>query len=325
MNYSDGYLRETLPFNSPPALLVPPEVELAIAQEDESSGLDDEDLLHRSRRWTHALFSEMRQGQWVFRPRTNGVVASWGLSTAFSNPFERCAIGLMDPEHEAHGFGLVLTSQLPIDRPFELVGEAFFPRLAQTFPVGLGSARTELHALAHPVGATTACWARSRKSALWGVLTAGHAVRHVGRGGAVAMSLGQQGQLGRARYPPIDAAFVLTTPPGGPISPQPVAPLPCPAAGFRVWVESQKTPQQRHVIRTMDTLGVVRTGAFPVLSFLDLPCVPGDSGALVSDLNRLGLGLYLGSMNTSQVPGGVVGLVQNLEQAVHVLKVDPFI
>lgn len=324
MNYSDGYLSEALPFYGPPASLVPPEVERAIAQENESSGLDDEDLLHRSRRWTYALFSEMRLGQWVFRPRINGAV-SWGLTTAFNNPFERCAIGLMDPEHEAPGFGLVLTSQVPMERPFELVGDAFFPRLEQTFPVGLGSARIELHALAHPAGATSACWARSRKTALWGVLTAGHAVRHVGRGGPVAMSLGPQGQLGRARYPPIDAAFVLTTPPSGPVSPLPVAPLPCPAAGFRVWVDSQKVPLQRRVIRTLDTLGVVRTGAFPVLSFLDLPCVPGDSGALVSDVNRQALGLYLGSMNTTQVSGGVVGLVQNLEQVMHVLKVDPFI
>ncbi len=324
MNYSDGYLREALPFYDPPASLVPPEVERAIARENEPSGLDDDDLLRRSRRWTYAMFSEMRLGRWAFRPRTNGEV-SWGLITAINNPFGRCAIGLMDPEHEAPGFGLVLTSQVPMERPFEVVGEAVFPRLEQTFPVGLGSARTELHALAHPAGATAACWARSRKTALWGVLTAGHAVQHVGRGGPVAMLFGPHGQLGRARYPPIDAAFVLTAPPGGPTSPLPLAPLPYPSAGFRVWVESQNVSQLRRLIRTMDTLGVVRTSAFPVLSYLDLPCMPGDSGALVSDVNRQALGLYLGSMNTSQVPGGVVGLVQNLEQAVHVLKVDPFI
>lgn len=329
MEYKNQYLESALPPGEPNTRYVPHAVLEEIENfasatiEAQPNPTENRQLVHRSKRWTYALFSEMSLMQWSYRPPPPPFGAlPFGLSQA-GTLFERCAIGLFDKETERYGFGIILTSPIPMLQPFEPLGSAYFPRLGATVPIGLRFGSNALHALPHPGNATASCWAKCRLSQHWGILTAGHAVTGVQPGGSLAFTNGHIGQLSRSVDPPVDAAFVMTAAPARPVAPKPLPVFQFPAAGQPVKVSLQKAAAQRTIVATMNTLGVVRTTAFAVMSFIDQPFVAGDSGALVSDLHRHALGIYLGSMTTQQAPGGVVGLVQNFQQAVYVLDVDP--
>lgn len=329
MEYTDQYLSSALPSGEPDTRYVPHAVVDEIENPESATPAvppnpnQNRQLADRAKRWTYALFSEMERGQWSYEPQPHpSRPLAFGLPHA-GGLFERCAIGLFDRATEQRGFGIILSSPIPMSLPFEGVGSAYFPRLGVTVPIGLRFGAITLHALPHPHNATASCWAKCRQSNHWGILTAGHAVTGLRPGGGLPLTNRHSGQLSRSADPPIDAAFVMTAAPARPMAPKPLPVLQFPAAGQFVSVSLQSGAKQRTIVATMNTLGVTRTTAFAALSFIDQPFMPGDSGALVCDLRCHALGIYLGTMTTQQAPGGIVGLVQNFEQAVYVLDVDP--
>jgi hypothetical protein len=311
VEYADGYLREFLPRDDPPAAFVPPEVEEEIAAWRERARVEDGALLARCTRWTYAMFQELRLRQ-IQIELARGSIVWTGIDP-------RVAIGLFDPKEEEPGFGLCLLvppSSLPL---FHVMAVVAFPRLEARFVLGARQAVEEDHAPIHPRNATSAAWARCNRTSLWGILTAGHAVGGRKAGRPVPLAGGGTGSLLRSFHPPIDAAFVHTAAP----SPLPslLAIQQFPAAGHPVSVELQSGPVGRTVFRVMDSLGVVDTRSFPVLMFTDRPCAAGDSGALVRAATGEAVGLNLGDFKNPQTPGGVAGRVLNFEQATLALDV----
>lgn len=314
MDYSDAYLREFLPKENPPEGSVPAEVEEEIHRWREHAELADRELVARSTRWTYAMFAALGEGQ---IQRTRAAFAPLGARILARS----VSIGLFDPA-EKPGFGLVLDMP-PWDGPaFDVFDEIRFPRLGLSFPIALRQSETTLHAPPHPANATSACWARCNKNAVWGVLTAGHALSGNRPGRPVRLAGGGTGSLLRSWYQPIDAAFVTTQNPQ--TMPAALPALGFPAAGQAVRLASQSGPQPRTIVRVMDSMGVLHTREFAVLLFLDQPGKPGDSGALTQMPTGEAVGIYKGAMTSPQT-GSSVGLAQNFEQAAYALDITPYL
>lgn len=314
MDYTDEYLRDSLPREDPPEGAVPDEVEEEIRAWRRRGELADPDLVARSTRWTYALFAALGAGQYR---HTNGLFAP----LAGLPPARILSIGLFDPL-EWPGFGLVIDLPPSGEAPFRRLDNIEFPRLGRDFPLVLRQGEPVLHSMPHPAGATSACWGRCNRSAVWGVLTAGHAISGNRPGRTVRMTDGSTGTLIRSWYQPIDAAFVATRSPRTPPAALPV--LSFPAAGQPVRLALQGGPQSRTIVRVMDSMGVLNTREFAVLQFLDQPANPGDSGALVMTPTGEAVGLYKGAMASPETRS-TVGLAQNFEQAIHALDITPYL
>jgi hypothetical protein len=326
MEYSDTYFREVLPSDDPPYERVPGEVDEDIHAWADRAEVDDRNLIARGARWTYAMFSELGEGQYRLQ---RGYYRRWpeGWPEYFPhvdwNLNKRASIGLFDREHEEAGFGLVITAPPWPGPSFEIVDQIEFPRLNSTrFPLAVRHLETEPHALLHPNGATSACWARCNTSNLWGVITAGHAVSGNRPGRPVPLAAGGVGSLVRSFYQPIDAAFVHVS-----VSPTGPSLLPTfgfPTTGQPVTVETQGGPKSRTIVSVMNSMGVLHTREFAVLLCLDQPCIHGDSGSLVRLSTGEAVGIYKGGMKTPRTQYPVVGLAQNFEQAIFALSVTPF-
>jgi hypothetical protein len=314
MEYSDGYLREQLPTEEPPFELVPTDVSDEVAGWVERIDMEERGLIARSTRWTYAIFSEFELRQ---------VELERGFSPwMFIGPhLSRVSVGLFDPEAE-RGFGIIIDVPPWPGPSFIVVDSLLFPRLGARFPLALRQSQIELH-LHHPANATSACWAQCNSTHVWGVLTAGHAVRSNRQGRPVALKSGDYGILYRSYYQPIDAAFVRV--PNPPSNPNPLSVLSFPAAGQPVTVECQAGPEKRTIFAANDNMGVTNTRNHAVMFHLDEPCNRGDSGSLVRMLTGEAAGIYAGKQETPRRPSGVCGLVQNFEQAIFALNVTPYL
>lgn len=319
MEYSDGYLREFLPDEDPVPDLLPIEVNEEIATWIERDELEDRALVARSTRWTYAMFNELRLNQIEIDWRGPPFWWPWFLLTG---PFKQPAIGLFDRKSEEPGFGLIMEIPATDDLQTMVVARVKFPRLNATFPLLLRQVSYDDHALAHPVGATSAAWVKCNTSAIWGILTAGHAVGGTAPGRPIALASGGTGALVRCYHPPIDAAFVQTA-----NNPTATARLPIrrfPATGNTVVVEIQSGGVSRKVVHVDSAMGVVKTRTYAVQLFIDQPCSPGDSGALVRTTSGEACGVYLGSVKTSVVPTELAGRALNFEQATFALDITAY-
>ncbi len=320
MEYSDEYLRGQLPREDPRIESVPGDVLREIQSCIEQGDFEDPSLLARSVRWTYAIFFELGLGnyrlvdyQFPFMP--------FRLPFLGNDLLGKASIGLYDPNHEQKGFGLCIDVPGWDGPDFYIIASVHFTRLKQTFPLAVRSVETELHAAPNPTGATSTCWARCKITGNWGIITAGHAISTSLSGIAVPMDNGSTGISSRSFWQPIDAAFVLTTAP----SPMPGM-LPIqnfPAAGIPVVVECQSGIENRIVASACNSLDFYKTRSWPVLFFLDNPCKPGDSGALVHLPAGEASGIYLGAQ-PSPGTGGQSGRVLNFAQAMFALDTTPY-
>lgn len=338
MDYSDDYLRARLPGDDPPVALVPADVSREIAGWIERGELADPALVARSVRWTYAIFSELALGNYRLGRNLPPWDSFLALASMASPAVPRITVGLYDPAVEMPGFGLAVNVPEWDGPPFLVLDELFFPHLGRRFPLALRQVVTELHAALSPApnppptpaptpapspaNATAACWARCNLAGDWGVVTAGHAVGSSQPGFSVPLATGGTGRLARSFWQPVDAAFVLTDPPE--VLPSPLAVCHFPAAGLPVAVETRSGRLSRTVASACNSLGFYRTRLYPVLFFLDKPCVPGDSGALVRLTSGEAVGLYSGSQ-PSPATGGNSGRVLNFAQAMFALDTSAYL
>ncbi len=328
MEYSNAYLRDVLPAESPSELAVPEPVMqeiFTLLQDGESFDGDDSFVLKRSVMWTYAAFEQMRLGNFELELGSPATERQGG----FGKEAGRAHFGLFDPTFEKPGFGLILDADWPVRPPMPqraLAGIIRFPRLGQSFPVIERQMVTILHAQAAPVNSHSACWARDNKAASnWGFITSGHAVA----GGSVPLTNGANGIFARSHHPPIDAAFVATAPPARPELRKlaNLATLRFPAAGLPVEIETPKGPQLRHVVSVFNSLGVINTTYFGIQLFFDNSCQPGDSGSLVRTLAGDAAALYSGELRGAALNGltnQILGIGQHFEQALHALNVSAY-
>ncbi len=87
------------------------------------------------------------------------------------------------------------------------------------------------------------------------------------------------------------------------------------------WIE--RGALSRTVASACNSLGLYRTRLHPVLFFLDRPCVPGDSGALVRLTSGEAAGLYTGAQPLPAT-GGNSGRVLNFAQAMFALDTTAY-
>jgi hypothetical protein len=262
------------------------------------------------------MFSEMRQGQFQFV----NPIAVWPLERR-----EPAAIGVLDQDFEGQGFGLIVMARPPVSSGIN--GLIMFPRLAQTsFPVAIRSLYEEAHSPPALPNAASACWAEDRTTpGKWGLLTCRHALSGVAVGAQVTLSTGATARIDRKADPTIDAAFLTTTAPQNPTK---MNLLRYPVPGQSVTVAASAGAAQRSVVTVTDTLGVINDPYHPIKVYLDQPCQPGDSGALVDSSANEGTGIYLGAMSNATVAGQsgqTVGFAQHLEQAIEILDLVPFV
>ena len=155
------------------------------------------------------------------------------------------------------------------------------------------------------------------------MITAGHAISGNRAGRNVPMATGGAGTLVRSYYQPVDAAFVQVSSP--PNAPSPLSVLAFPALSMPATIHCQSGNLSRTIVEVTNNCGVSHTRALGILTYLDRPASPGDSGALVTVLGGDAVGIYKGSMQVPQAPTGVRGLAQNFEQAIYALDVIPYL
>jgi hypothetical protein len=319
MRFSLEYLREVLPPPNPPLERVPPLVREFFGASDSTGGGEDGGIIQRSAFWTYAIFSESGGGFLEVTLKFPGPSWSdWWRATPF-------AVGVLDQEFEGSGFGLII---LHASRgTSQIIGEAFFPRLERRFPIVVRSLVEDLHAVPSLTNATSTCWAKDNgASNYWGFITCRHAVTGVKTGATVALAGGGMGNLQRKAPPTIDAAYVSTSAPSASLSRMQMVTFP--TAGQSVDVKTSTGSQARSVVAVTNTLGVITDPYHPVKVYLDQPCLPGDSGALVQISGGGGIAIYCGAMSgatVSGMTGQTVGIGQHLEQAVTVLNLSPHI
>jgi hypothetical protein len=331
MRYSDSYLGDFLPGEDPPAGTVPGEVldEVAAWLErglaSEGGEARDRQLVARATRWTYAVFSELGLGRFgleLYAPDDTRN-AFWSDGRLLIGGVETACFGLFDAEYGPSGLGIIIDVPLWPGPPLMVVDYVTFPRLDNArFPLALRQSEVELH-LAHPHGATAACWAQCNQLQLWGFLTAGHAVSGTRPGRSVPMASGGRASLVRSYYQPVDAAFVQWVAPASLQGQLPV--LSFPAVGMAVDIVCQSGNQSRTIVQVTNNLGVLTTRSIGVYIYLDLPASPGDSGALIQTTTGDAVGIYSGQMAIPGPPPGLCGLAQNFEQAVFALNVTPYL
>jgi hypothetical protein len=332
MEYSNAYLREVLPSESPAETAVPDQVmaELSSLLDDgERTEGDDRFLVLRSTMWTYAAFEQMRLGNYEldldyfpFPPQ------HWVGKEAMIGHF-----GLFDPVFEKPGYGLILDSVWPESfAPTERgLGRVHFRQLGKSFPVIQRHTETVLHAPNSPANCHSACWARDNNSASsWGFMTSGHAVAGAGLGCSIPLSNVGSGILARSQHPPVDAAFVSTPPPNRRELRllKNLSAIRFPAAGLAVEVETPGGPQPRHVVSVFNSLGVINTSYFGIQVFLDNSCQSGDSGSLIRTAAGDAVALYSGELRGAThngITNQTLGLGQHFEQALHSLDVSAYV
>lgn len=286
---------------------------------------DDRELIARSTFWTYAIFSELGLGRYRSESLSRRFRRNRPWFTLSSADFnmKRVSFGLFDKDHEQAGIGFTIDAPEWDGPEFEIIDRLSFPRLGGvTFPFAIRQTEIEHH-VAHPRGATSACWAQCINTAHWGVLTAGHAVNGNRPGRAVAMASGSIASLGRSYFQPVDAAFLLTPEPGHKPSPLPV--LSFASMGLPVIAECQAGPIPRTVVEVQNNCGVLDTREIGVTLCVDKPFSKGDSGALIRVETGHAVGLYRGSMKVPNAPTGFRGLAQNFEQAILALDILPYL
>lgn len=301
MEYSDNYLREQLPREEPPLELVPGDVVDEIRRWSEYLQ-DESELVGRATRWTYAVFSELGLGRFTLdRPFSRRWPEDfWYDGDLPLRGTERLSFGLFDAETERPGLGIIVDVPQWPGPAFAIVDYASFPRLGEArFPVAIRQSEVDLH-LSHPTGATSACWAQCKTTALWGILTAGHAINGNRAGRAVPMAAGGSGTLIRSFFQPVDAAFVLVPLPTH--KPSPLPTLGFPAMGMPVSIDCQSGTVSRTIVEVMNNCGVLQTRAMGILIYLDTPASAGDSGALVRIASGEAVGICKGGHECAAVP-----------------------
>lgn len=324
MEYSAAYVREHLPSEDPPLEHVPGEVQDEIGRWLNYRKDDDAELTARATRWTYAVFSELAMGRFRF---DRLLFRHWPgeffpLGGMLSRDFNGVSFGLFDAMTEKPGLGIIIDVPQWPGPNFEIVDTVKFPRLnSQKFPLAIRQSEVDLH-LSHLFNATSACWAQCKQnSAVWGVLTAGHAVSGSRAGRSVAMAAGGAGTLVRSNYQPVDAAFVKAA---APISLSPLPVLSFPALSMPATIHCQSGGKAKTIVEVTNNCGVLHTKALGICIYLDQPENPGDSGALVTVSNGEAVGIYKGKLQLPGVPAGVRGVAQNFEQAIYALDVNPY-
>jgi hypothetical protein len=324
MEYSAVYVREHLPSKDPPLELVSGEVQDEIRRWSEYRKDDDGELTARATRWTYAVFSELGMGRFRFDSLfyRGWPDEFWPIVGMRFRDLSGASFGLFDAKTEKPGLGIIIDVPQWPGPNFLIVDTVTFPRLNhQKFPVAIRQSEVDLH-LSHLLNATSACWAQCKQnSAVWGVLTAGHAVSGSRTGRTVAMAAGPGGTLVRSNYQPVDAAFVKAVPPSS-LSPLPV--LSFPALSMPATIHCQSGGKAKTIVEVTNNCGVLHTKALGICIYLDQPESPGDSGALVTVSNGDAVGIYKGKMQVPGAPAGVRGVAQNFEQAIYALDVDPY-
>jgi hypothetical protein len=324
MEYSATYVREYLPREDPPFEQVPGEVHDEIARWQEVVR-DDDGLTARATRWTYAVFSELGLGRFALdRPFFQHWPDEYPpLGALVGRDLENISFGLFDQKAEADGLGIIIDVPQRPGPSFQVVDYTTFPRLNnRRFPVAIRQSEIDLHA-SHLSNATSACWAQCQLNpAVWGVLTAGHAISGNHPGRSVPMASGSSWTLERSYYQPVDAAFVKGTPPA---SRSPLGVLAFPALSMAATVHCQSGAKAKTIVEVTNNCGVLHTVSVGILVYLDTPETAGDSGALVTVGNGDAVGIYKGGMQVPGPPPGVRGLAQNFEQAIYALDVDPYL
>jgi len=324
MEYSDAYLREYLPRENPPMELVPGDVIDEVKRWSDFIG-EDRELIARSTFWTYAIFSELGLGRYRSERFYDRFWRDlpWFTPAATDFNMSRVSFGLFDRDREEAGIGLTIDVPQHSGAEFAIIDRLSFPLLGgATFPFAVRQSEIEHH-VAHPSGATSACWAKCRTTSLWGILTAGHAVNGNRPGRAVPMASGNTASLARSYFQPVDAAFVLTPAPIH--KPTPLPFLSFASMGLPVIVNCQSGPIYRTVVDVQNNCGVVNTREIGITLCLDQPVAKGDSGALIYVASGDAVGLYRGSMKVPSAPTGSRGLAQNFEQAILALDVLPYL
>jgi hypothetical protein len=276
------------------------------------------EVVYRAGLWTYAMFSEIRGGFFQI-PYRDFPDYPW-------SPFRwQPAIGAFDMDFEDAGFGVVIMTRPPVQSG--VIGQIRFPRFeGRLFPIALRSLEEDLHAVPSTSNAASACWAEDRKiKGQWGVLTCRHAVSGVAVGAHITLTGGSNAKLDRKAPPTIDAAFLTTTAPHNLAK---MNLLRYAVPGQSVRVSASAGAAQRSIVTVTDTLGVINDPYHPIKLYLDQPCQPGDSGALVDTTASEGAGIYLGAMTNAIVagqPAQIVGFAQHLEQAIEILDLVPFL
>lgn len=327
MRYSMGYVRQHLPLEDPPANLVPRDVVNEISTWNDSFlGREwDRELTARATRWTYAIFQELQLGRFVLVnnsfPFWHGQL--WSLLAIMQQDNDRVSFGLFDKKSEASGLGIIVDVPKWAGPSFVIADYIQFPRLNdQKFPLAIRQSDIDLH-IAHPHGATSACWARcNQNNNIWGVLTAGHAVS-TRPGTPVQMAAGAGASVARTYYQPVDAAFVMTAAPAS--APVQLSVLSFPALSMPATVHCQGGNSARTVVEVTSNCGVTHTRKIGMRIYLDMPENQGDSGALVTVASGEAIGIYTGRLNVPGAPSGVRGHAQNFEQAVYALDVTPYL
>lgn len=241
---------------------------------------------------------------------------------------ELVSYGFADPDVEDDAFGAIVYTA-PVTAGHEEAAELRDERVPVLkaanllFPVFIRQAQWEFHSRpVHPANGTAACWARSRKPALkkkLGLLTAKHVVGPRVLGNAVLLTQGF-GTLADLAPEGIDAALIQVP---KSISPHSTSPLPCQNL-IAQWTDVEVRGRESGVIRTKVVEVTSSRGSLhysiPLRIFLATPGQPGDSGSLVVNEKREGIGIYMGSVTspTNQQEG----FCQHLGQAADALSLD---
>jgi hypothetical protein len=278
---------DPLPAFRPPVDLVPGAVrEAAAAHADPSSG--------RALEWAAAIQTTFEREQ-MYRRFPGFRLASYGA---------------LHREIDGHSFGVAVHTSAPyegiIDHGMEVGGA--------TFPIAMRVAdQVTLHRPPDPQAGTTACWTFSGRlaSGKQYALTAEHVVDgHArGKGAQVALAGGGSATIEDMAPPGIDAAL-LDLGSGPPALPFTSVRFPAPWTD--VHIDGAQSNVATTYMRTTDVVGTLDK-MFPIRLFLAKAAQPGDSGALVTDQQGNGLGVYMGEVAN---PAGVVeGVCQHLGQA----------
>ena len=323
MEYSDTYLRDLLPRESPPYELIPGDVVDEVERWGDFMG-EDRDLLSRSTFWTYAIFSELELGRYRSEMFYERFLRDFPWAPLVrSLDLERISFGLFDKETEANGLGLIIDAPRWPGPEFVIVDEISFPYLHEAkFPLAIRQSEIGLH-VDHPSGSTSACWAQCKTTSLWGVLTAGHAIGGNRPGRPVAMASGNMATLGRSYFQPVDAAFVITPEPNHKLASLPV--LSFGAMGMPVTIDCQSGPVSRTIVEVQNNCGQLNTRQVGICLYLDRPVAKGDSGALIRVRSGEAVGIYRGSLKAPSATSGLRGLAQNFEQAIFALDVFPYV
>ncbi len=227
--------------------------------------------------------------------------------------FQFLTIGFLDPELETDGFGVILYASPDVhaERP----SIANIAAGDHTFPIVVRSVVRAAHATTvNPVEGTTACWARSRVGSSPrgpGLLTAKHVVTGT-LGACVSLTDGSTGSVLDLAPEPIDAALVGV--PGTPPALHHVGVYPLPAQERLVQFTGASSGfHETPITQVSMFLGVRRLPEFPNRFAILEAGLPGDSGALITDVETgRPVGIYQGEVTDSF--DQTVGLAQGLEQ-----------